>query len=552
MRALNPVRHVQVRSRLKSFESLSSQLSAATLELTPTLGTTEFARRLTNRITEMFGARTAVLALNSEMGWEIASISGPARCWDEAIRARLARSVAEEMAVPSSGSRSGLGSDLLERELAEELGWHDVTLVRLIESETSSLMGVLCAADLGRELFSGERRSLEALASHAAVALENLRLFKRIEQSRKQWVEDFDAITDFVIVHDSAGHVLRLNRSLATALDVDLRKVAGVPIGKLRILGVKDQPPGSCPFCRDTETTHEESARSVGDRTYLVSASRIHGVPGEARTVHVFKDITEATALQAKLVHTEKMAALGQLISGVAHEVNNPLAAIIGFTDLLMENRTVPDAAKQELKIILREAKHTQTIVQNLLRFSREAPAQREPVQLNEVLQHTLRLRAYDLSNRGIDVVEQYEEDLPLTVADPHQLQQVFLNILNNAYDAVQEVERPAKIEVATRSGDGYSEVSISDNGPGVRDPQRVFEPFFTTKEVGKGTGLGLSICYGIIQAHGGEIFVKNNPGQIGCTFHVRLRSMFEDLEQAEQASTVAKPAEIESTIGKP
>lgn len=552
MRALTPVSHVQVRSRLKSFESLSSQLSAATLELTPTLGTAEFARRLTSRITEMFGARTAVLALSSEAGCQIASIHGPAQCWNESIRMRLARSLAEEMGLPSSGLCAGPSADLLGRELAEELGWREITLVRLMESETATLMGVLCAADLGRELSSGERRSLEALASHAAVALENLRLFKRIEQSRKQWVEDFDAITDFVIVHDGAGHVLRLNRSVADFLRIDLKEAAGLPMSKLRILDGKDQPASSCPFCRDTKATHEESVRSSGDRTYLVSASRIHGVQGEVRTVHVFKDITEATALQAKLVHTEKMAALGQLISGVAHEVNNPLAAIIGFTDLLMENSAVPDAAKQELKIILREAKRTQIIVQNLLRFSREAPAQREPVQLNEVLQHTLQLRAYDLSNRGIDVVEHYQEDLPLTIADPHQLQQVFLNILNNAYDAVQEVERPAKIELVTQSRDGYSEVRVSDNGPGVCDPQRIFEPFFTTKEVGKGTGLGLSVCYGIIQAHGGEIFVKNNPGQMGCTFYVRLRSMFEDPDQTEQASSMMNSSEVEQATGKP
>ena len=234
-------------------------------------------------------------------------------------------------------------------------------------------------------------------------------------------------------------------------------------------------------------------------------------------------DVTDAADLQSKLMHTEKMAALGQLVSGVAHEVNNPLAAIVGFTDLLLENPQIPETAKEELRVILQEAQRTRVIVQNLLSFARQMPAQREPVQANSVLRQTLKLRAYDFSNHGVEIVESYDDDLPLVVGDPHQLQQVFLNILNNAYDAIQDTRRPGKIEISTLQRANEIEVLIRDNGPGILQPERIFDPFFTTKEVGKGTGLGLSICYGIVRAHRGEITARNNPDGKGSTFIVRL-----------------------------
>jgi two-component system NtrC family sensor kinase len=488
------------------------------------------------------------------------------------------------------------------------------------------------------------------------VALENVRLFSRIERSRKQWVEDFDAISDFIVVHDQAGRVLRLNRALADSLGMPPAEAVGQDIGKLQLLASPAQP-GRCPFCRSTRAALEEFVHPSGERTYLVSTSRIHaGKEDEGRTIHVLKDITDrreaerryrrerdfnrnilnntqsmilvldtvglvsyanrrcfeagyreqdllgrplvemvpqarrpvlaealektldgtavdnlelpifrgngtaghfsislspmrdergdiisvvavmaditdAADLQAKLMHTEKMAALGQLVSGVAHEVNNPLAAIVGFTDLLLENPAVPEEAKDELRVILQETQRTRVIVQNLLSFARHMPAQREPVRVNSVLRQTLQLRAYDFSNHGVQVIERYEQELPLTIGDPHQLQQVFLNILNNAYDAIQEVRRPGKMEVATSRRDGQVEIAFRDNGPGISHPERIFDPFFTTKEVGKGTGLGLSICYGIIHAHQGEIVARNNPDGIGCTFTVRLPAAGRDAE---------------------
>jgi two-component system NtrC family sensor kinase len=239
--------------------------------------------------------------------------------------------------------------------------------------------------------------------------------------------------------------------------------------------------------------------------------------------VLVLTDITDSAVLRDKLVHAEKMAAVGQLVSGVAHEVNNPLTAILGFADLLMENPELPETARKDLRVILQEAQRTKQIVQNLLSFARQMPPQRNPLQLNLILRRTIQLRSYDFNSHGVDVVEHLDEGLPDVTGDAHQLQQVFLNILNNAYDAVREVGRPARIEImSTKSGDAV-EVSFSDNGNGISHPDKIFDPFFTTKEVGKGTGLGLSICYGIVKEHGGEILCHNNIGGAGATFIVRL-----------------------------
>jgi two-component system NtrC family sensor kinase len=646
MRALKRIREVP--SRLDgSFESLLAQFSATTLELNPSVGTAEFARRLTTRAAEMLGARAVVLALGRGSEWEIAALSGPADRWEKLVQGRLAAALGERATVPSAALQFGTGTMLLGRELAESLGWRELILVRLTESE-GELLGVLCLVDLGRELSATEGQLLEALASHASVALENVRLFSRIERSRKQWVEDFDAISDYIVVHDHSGRVLRLNRALADLLKMGPAEAVGRDIGKLELLGSPAQP-GRCPFCRNARAALEEFVHGAGERTYLVSTSRIHaGEEDEGRTIHVLKDITDrreaerryrrerdfnrnilnntqsmilvldtvglvsyanrrcfeagyreqdllgrplvemvpqarrpalaealertldgtavenlelpifrgngtaghfsislspmrdeqgdinsvvvvmaditdAADLQAKLMHTEKMAALGQLVSGVAHEVNNPLAAIVGFTDLLLENPAVPEEAKEELRVILQEAQRTRVIVQNLLSFARHMPAQREPVRVNSVLRQTLQLRAYDFSNHGVQMTEGYEDELPLTIGDPHQLQQVFLNILNNAYDAIQEVRRPGKMEISTSHREGHVEIAFRDNGPGISHPERIFDPFFTTKEVGKGTGLGLSICYGIIRAHQGEIVARNNADGIGCTFVVRL-----------------------------
>jgi two-component system NtrC family sensor kinase len=257
---------------------------------------------------------------------------------------------------------------------------------------------------------------------------------------------------------------------------------------------------------------------------FSINLSPMRDEAGDVSSVvALMTDITDASMIQAKLVHTEKMAAVGQLVSGVAHEVNNPLTAIMGFSDLLMENPEVPGSARKDLQVILEEAQRTKEIVQNLLSFARQRPPQRHSLQINDILRKTIALRAYDFSNHGVEIVEKFDERLPEMIGDSHQLQQVFLNILNNAYDAVHAAGRRGVIEIETVQDNGWLEVLFRDNGEGIKHPERIFDPFFTTKEVGQGTGLGLSICYGIVREHEGEILCANNQDKPGATFSVRL-----------------------------
>jgi PAS domain S-box-containing protein len=220
---------------------------------------------------------------------------------------------------------------------------------------------------------------------------------------------------------------------------------------------------------------------------------------------------------QEQLLHSEKLAAVGQLISGVAHELNNPLTAILGYSQLLTSCGQVGPQGLEYSEKLYKQAQRTHRIVQNLLSFSRQHKPERVPVRLNQVLEDTLALRDYDLRMSNIRLHLDLAEDLPATLADPHQLQQVFLNLVNNAVDAILEASANGDLWVRTAYESGKFFVEFADSGPGVKDASRVFDPFYTTKPVGKGTGLGLSICYGIITEHGGNIRVRNVPGRGAC-----------------------------------
>jgi two-component system NtrC family sensor kinase len=635
-----------------------------------------------------------------------------------------------------------------------------------LSGSSGELVGVLCLADREAPPTAEDHQLLRAIAGHASIAIENACLFTRMEQANRHWLEVFDAISDFIVVHDEQHNVLSVNRSLADFVGLPPDELIGVNMRALEALSTGASP-HTCPFCRTGEGL-DEYVHPVLERTYLISTSRIHAASSaRLQTVHVLKDITDrreaerryrelfdniqegiffstpqgrfvevndalvrilgyssreevvqldiptevyfpprrreelaemfaregglrnqeeifrrkdgspvhvfincfavrdasgaivqyrglilditglrqsqtelqkerdfsskilshtqslilvtdtegiisyanrrwsglgflqtqilghplqdlcvpsrraalydalaavargqqvdnfdmplvrgdgvsgqfsvnlspisgedgrvgsivvvmtdvtdSAMLRSKLIHAEKMAAVGQLVSGVAHEVNNPLTAILGFTDLLMENPELPESARRDLRVILQEAQRTKQIVQNLLSFARQMPPQRKPVQLNSVLQRTVHLRSYDFISHGIQVIERLDESLPVVIGDSHQLQQVFLNILNNAYDAVRETSTPSRIEVMSASANSYVEISFRDNGIGIVDPEKIFDPFFTTKDIGKGTGLGLSICYGIVREHGGEILCHNNPDSEGATFVVRL-----------------------------
>jgi len=225
---------------------------------------------------------------------------------------------------------------------------------------------------------------------------------------------------------------------------------------------------------------------------------------------------------QEQLLHSEKLAAVGQLISGVAHELNNPLTAILGYSQLLTASGEIGTRALGYIDKLYKQAQRTHRIVQNLLSFARQHKPERASVNINAIVEDTLALRDYDLRMSQIHVSLELSDRLPEISADPHQLQQVFLNLINNAVDAILEVDHVGELRVRTGVEENHIFIEFTDSGPGVKDASRVFDPFYTTKPVGKGTGLGLSICYGIITEHGGTILVKNGP-QRGATFRIEL-----------------------------
>jgi signal transduction histidine kinase/ActR/RegA family two-component response regulator len=251
--------------------------------------------------------------------------------------------------------------------------------------------------------------------------------------------------------------------------------------------------------------------------------------------------------IQEQLLHSERLAALGQLVSGVAHELNNPLAGVVGFAELALRNNTNP-RCERDLRRIVNESQRCQRIVQNLLNFARRTKAERRVMDLNELVENVLDLRAYQLKLDNVKVQIDLDKGLPRTVGDYHQIQQVLLNIINNAHQAMQEVPGERMLTLRTRAAEERIRIEIADSGPGISPARlsRVFEPFFTTKAPGKGTGLGLSLSQGIIKQHGGQIQVESVPGK-GTTFTVEL-----PIREAEEEREAPRPKEPENSAGAP
>ncbi|HVB56263.1 MAG TPA: ATP-binding protein [Candidatus Acidoferrales bacterium] len=299
----------------------------------------------------------------------------------------------------------------------------------------------------------------------------------------------------------------------------ELQRSEGILASQVAVLWAKDRIMGTlligCREMREFSTVELNMLAAVGNQIGTTIDKSL--LLEETREAY---DSLRRT--QEQLLQSEKMAAVGQLIAGVAHELNNPLTAILGYSQLLQSDESTSPRSADYLEKLYKQAQRTHRIVQNLLSFARQHKPERTPVQLNQILEDTLVLREYDIKLAKIHVHREFDPHLPLTGGDFHQLQQVFLNILNNAVDAVGEIEGAGEIWIRTRQVGSRLRVEFRNNGPDVQNPHRIFDPFYTTKPVGKGTGLGLSICYGIIKEHGGEIQVKNSPPR-GATFTVCL-----------------------------
>jgi signal transduction histidine kinase len=258
------------------------------------------------------------------------------------------------------------------------------------------------------------------------------------------------------------------------------------------------------------------------------------------------QSIENLKRLQAQFVQSEKLVSLGQLAAGAAHEINNPLAAILGFSDLLADDPTVPDKARATAAKIRDQARRTKTLVGNLLSFARQVPAERTLLDINTVVNNAVQLRALDLRSGTTRVELQLESVLPGVRGDGNQLMQVFFNIISNALDAM-EAHKGGVLTIKTIRDRSNVVVLFSDTGPGLKEPHRVFDPFYTTKPVGKGTGLGLSICFGIIQEHAGKILCYNRQ-EGGAVFRVELPAVLaafpaKELQAASASTNLQKPS---------
>lgn len=217
----------------------------------------------------------------------------------------------------------------------------------------------------------------------------------------------------------------------------------------------------------------------------------------------------ELKSLQGQLIRSEKLAALGQLVAGVAHELNNPLTAVMGYGDLLYED--VPAGPiRERLDKLVNEGRRMKKIVENLLRFSRQRAVDRQSVELHPVVQDVLALREYYVRTRGLEILVDIQQDMPKVAVDEDQFKQILLNLINNAIDAIETERELKQIRIRAFSNPDRAILEVEDTGPGFADLNRALDPFYTTKPVGKGTGLGLSICYGIIKEHDGEIRLEN------------------------------------------
>jgi len=228
--------------------------------------------------------------------------------------------------------------------------------------------------------------------------------------------------------------------------------------------------------------------------------------------------------LERKAQQASRLASVGEMASGIAHEINNPLTGVVGFSNLLGQREDLPVDVKAQLKIINTGANRIADIVKRMLTFARQQKPERKLANINEVIENCLALRKYELETSNIKLMRHFDPELPLTVVDAGQLQDVFMNIIVNAEKAMKQAHEGGKLNIRTETVSDMIRISITDDGPGIAEENldKIFNPFFTTREVGEGTGLGLSLSYGIIQEHHGKIYAASELGK-GTTFIVEL-----------------------------
>ncbi|MFQ5735458.1 MAG: ATP-binding protein [Thermodesulfobacteriota bacterium] len=348
----------------------------------------------------------------------------------------------------------------------------------------------------------------------------------------------YDSIGDFILLVDYDHSILEANRHFTETFKTRESMVAGKDL--FEMFGMVS-PAGGSPVRRAIDTmkpVEAEISNLTGGIFTMYAYPFLDTQSGPGRAVVYIRDVTEQRMISQRLMQTDKLSSLGELVSGVAHELNNPLTGIMCFSELLMDEN-IPKDVKLKLKKINDASHRCKKIIDNLLTFARWKMPEKRFEDINKVIRESAELRAYQLKVDNISLTLDLDPEMPGTMLDESQLHQVFINLINNARDAIKEKGGRGWIKITSSCKGDRIAVKFEDSGTGIPDEvaNRIFDPFFTTKEVGKGTGLGLSISYGIIHEHGGNIYASSTAGR-GTTFVVELPVISQIGEQAEQPST--------------
>ncbi|MEG6616845.1 ATP-binding protein [Peptococcaceae bacterium 1198_IL3148] len=374
-----------------------------------------------------------------------------------------------------------------------------------------------------------ELRFCQHLADQLAICIENARLYDQVLQGKREWEETFTAIKDPIYLIDLDLNVMRSNNRLLPFINGDKQGDCGHKCYQL-LWGINRK----CDKCLLEEVISTgkpaHSRKSVSGYVLDVYYYPVFNEQNEIYAViHHIQDVTEKVKMESQLIQSDKLAAIGEMAAGVAHELNNPMTVIIGTAQLLLREMEKEQPHASYLKDIINGGLRCKRIIQNLLTFSRQEQQPMEPIAVNEQVENVLSLSKYQINRNKISIETDLAENLPLVTANAQQLQQVLLNFLLNARDALDKIDREKYIRISTGlnttdQGEQQVWLAVEDNGEGIaaENMNKIFNPFYTSKEVSRGTGLGLSVSLGIAQAHGGTIKVISVVGE-GSTFKLEL-----------------------------